>query len=44
MNEKEWLNDNQLSLDIWNKKYRNEDESFEEIKEIHNLCKSFDIN
>lgn len=31
MTEKEWLNDNQLSLDIWNKKYRNEDESFEEF-------------
>ena len=31
MTEKEWLNGNQLSLDIWNKKYRNEDESFEEF-------------
>ena len=47
MNEKEWLNDNQLSLDIWNKKYRNEDESFEEFldrvsngnKEIRQLIK-----
>lgn len=27
----EWLNGNKLSLDIWNKKYRNEDESFEEF-------------
>lgn len=27
----EWLNENKLSLDIWNKKYRNEDESFEEF-------------
>ena len=47
MDEKEWLNDNQLSLDIWNKKYRNEDESFEEFldrvsngnKEIRQLIK-----
>ena len=31
MSEKEWLCENQLSLDIWNKKYRNEDESFEEF-------------
>lgn len=31
MTEKEWLNGNQLSLDIWNKKYRNEDETFEEF-------------
>lgn len=27
----EWLNGNQLSLDIYNKKYRNEDESFDEF-------------
>lgn len=31
MEIQEWLNGNQLSLDIWNKKYRNEDESFEEF-------------
>lgn len=31
MNVNEWLNGNQLSLDIWNKKYRNEDETFEEF-------------
>lgn len=31
MTEKEWLNGNQLSLDIWTKKYRNEDETFEEF-------------
>lgn len=30
MTEIEWLQDNQLSLDIWNKKYKNNDESFEE--------------
>ena len=30
MNEQEWLGDNQLSLDIWSKKYRNGNESFEE--------------
>lgn len=36
MSEKEWLNDNQLSLDIWNKKYRNEDESFEEF--LDRIC------
>lgn len=30
MTEKEWLGNNQLSLDIWNKKYRNGNESFEE--------------
>lgn len=30
MNEKEWLGNNQLSLDIWSKKYRNGNESFEE--------------
>lgn len=30
MTEREWLNDNQLSLDIWSKKYRNGEESFEE--------------
>ena len=27
----EWLNGNELSLDIWNKKYRNGDENFEEF-------------
>ena len=32
----EWLNGNQLSLDIWNKKYRNEDESFEEF--LDRIC------
>lgn len=31
MIENEWLNGNQLSLDIYNKKYRNEDESFDEF-------------
>lgn len=30
MTEQEWLKNNQLSLDIWNKKYRVKDESFEE--------------
>lgn len=30
MSEKAWLNDNQLSLDIWNKKYRVKNESFNE--------------
>ena len=30
MTENEWLNDNQLSLDIWHKKYQVKDESFEE--------------
>ena len=30
MTEKEWLGDNQLSLDIFNKKYRVNNESFEE--------------
>lgn len=47
MTEKEWLNENQLSLDIWTKKYRNEDETFEEFldrisngnKEIRQLIK-----
>lgn len=36
MNEKEWLNGNQLSLDIYNKKYRNEDEIFEEF--LDRIC------
>ena len=36
MNEKEWLNGNQLSLDIYNKKYRNEDETFEEF--LDRIC------
>lgn len=31
MTKEEWLNGNQLSLDIYDKKYRNEDESFEEF-------------
>lgn len=47
MEIKEWLNENQLSLDIWTKKYRNEDETFEEFldrisngnKEIRQLIK-----
>ena len=26
----EWLNKNQLSYDIWNKKYRYEDEDFDD--------------
>ena len=30
MTEQEWLGNNQLSLDIWSKKYRNKDESFEQ--------------
>ena len=30
MTEKEWLDDNQLSLDIWHKKYQINGESFEE--------------
>lgn len=30
MTEQEWLNNNQLSLDIWSKKYRYKEESFEE--------------
>ena len=36
MTEQEWLNSNQLSLDIWNKKYRNEDETFEEF--LDRIC------
>lgn len=47
MEIKEWLNENQLSLDIWTKKYCNEDETFEEFldrisngnKEIRKLIK-----
>ena len=31
-----WLNGNKLSLDIWNKKYRNGDESFEEF--LDRIC------
>lgn len=30
MTEQEWLNGNQLSIDIWNNKYKYENESFEE--------------
>lgn len=30
MTEKDWLGDNQLSLDIWNNKYRSKNEPFEE--------------
>ena len=30
MNEVEWLGNNQLSLDIWNKKYRVDNETFEQ--------------
>lgn len=30
MTEKEWLGENQLSLDIWHKKYQINNESFEE--------------
>ena len=30
MTEKEWLGDNELSLKIWNNKYRNENETFDE--------------
>lgn len=30
MNVREWLNDNQLSIDIWEKKYRYGNESFDE--------------
>lgn len=29
MTEREWLNDNKLSLDIWSKKYKFQDETFE---------------
>ena len=36
MQIEEWLNGNKLSLDIWNKKYRNEDESFEEF--LDRIC------
>ena len=47
MTEKDWLGENQLSLDIWNKKYKNNDETFEEwldrvsggVKEVRNLIK-----
>ena len=31
MTEQEWLGNNQLSLDIWSKKYRYKDESFEQL-------------
>lgn len=30
MTEQDWLGNNQLSLDIWNKKYRVNQESFED--------------
>lgn len=30
MTEREWLNDNKLSLDIWSKKYKFQNETFEE--------------
>lgn len=48
MTEQEWLNDNQLSLDIWHKKYQNEDETFEEwldrvsggVSEVKELIRS----
>lgn len=30
MTIEQWLNNNQLSIDIWNKKYKYQDESFEE--------------
>jgi ribonucleoside-diphosphate reductase alpha chain len=30
MNIEEWLKDNQLAIDIWNKKYKFENENFEE--------------
>ena len=30
MNVNDWLKDNQLAIDIWNKKYKYEDETFEE--------------
>lgn len=36
MQIEEWLNRNKLSVDIWNKKYRNEDESFEEF--LDRIC------
>ena len=47
MTEKDWLGENQLSLDIWNKKYKNNDETFEEwldrvsggVKEVRDLIK-----
>lgn len=41
MTEKEWLNDNQLSLDIYNKKYRNEDETFEDFLDRISRGQSF---
>ena len=36
MTVEQWLNNNQLSIDIWNKKYRNGDESFEEF--LDRIC------
>lgn len=30
MDVREWLGDNQLAIDIWNKKYKYENENFEE--------------
>lgn len=33
MTEKEWLGDNELSLKIWNNKYRNGNETFDEWME-----------
>ena len=53
MNVEEWLgSENQLGMDIWNKKYRNEQEDFEgwitrvsggneEIAKIHKKRKKF---
>lgn len=42
MTEKDWLNNNDLSLAIYNKKYRNNDESFEEFLDRVS-CKNDDI-
>lgn len=47
MTVNDWLGENQLSLDIWNKKYKNEDETFDEwldrvsggVKEVRDLIK-----
>lgn len=30
MNERQWLNDSELGIDIWSKKYQHQDESFDE--------------
>lgn len=48
MTEQNWLSENQLSLDIWHKKYQNEGETFEEwldrvsggVSEVKELIRS----